>query len=388
MADDDARLFSTLFAEAFEKCFGRRLGVALTESESKLLSSRILSETGLVIGWKSIKNYSLFIVRGHSKRRENPSLATLDTLARYVAGAPHTDEIQRQKNESHFPYWFAYRERRAGSAGGGTKRRWNRPELWIPAAGAVLAALLLLHPFRAAAPERFVDDFRSLGDDSLAGRGWMVGNKDSAFWAMRGRQPGVLAMYTLRGDNWPDSSESPRIRDLLFREIPADCFSVEVHLIDFFPQRNWQQAGIVLLEDTAFVKKGVRLSLAYNDFAGGFRGRRQILVQAITSLGRGFENPEEVAHKNLFDLQPGDEQLVEENMKHAALRIEKKGATLRFLCSTGPLENSSFKEIAIREFPFQPRYAGIFALKGFVDDSVVAPVYVTLFSLTPDPCGK
>lgn len=111
-------VFISLFKEACEKCFGNPLTQPLTETDSKILANTIFEKTGLVIGPKSIKNYSLYILSPDNYRKENPSDATLDTLARYVLDAPHTDEVYRKKNESHFPYWFRYRNRfsSAGSA--------------------------------------------------------------------------------------------------------------------------------------------------------------------------------------------------------------------------------------------------------------------------------
>lgn len=104
-------VFIRLFKEACLKCFGFPLTSTLSEADSKLLSNTIFEHTGLVIGAKSIKNYSLYVLNTKDSKRENPSVATLDTLARYVLDAPYTDEIQRKNNESHYPYWFQYRSR-------------------------------------------------------------------------------------------------------------------------------------------------------------------------------------------------------------------------------------------------------------------------------------
>ena len=113
----DYTVFATLFREAFEKCFGRPLTAALSEPESRRMSDVILERTGLVIGWKSIKNYSIFILDHAHRREENPSLATLDTFARYVLDAPKIDEIQRQDQERQSSYWFQYRESHPTDAG-------------------------------------------------------------------------------------------------------------------------------------------------------------------------------------------------------------------------------------------------------------------------------
>src|SRR5258705_477096 len=99
MKDLNDTIFRQLFKDACEKCFGHSLTGSLSEADSKLLSNKILEQTGLVIGVKSMKNYSQYLL--HEKiKDENPSIATLDTLARYVLDAPYTDEIKRKENES------------------------------------------------------------------------------------------------------------------------------------------------------------------------------------------------------------------------------------------------------------------------------------------------
>ena len=113
MNDLDKSIFKTLFREVCQKGFDFPLTKTLTETDSRLLSNKIFEKTGLVIGAKSLKNYSFFVINSESKEagNENPSVATLDTLARYVLNAPYTDEIKRKNYEAHFPYWFQYRSR-------------------------------------------------------------------------------------------------------------------------------------------------------------------------------------------------------------------------------------------------------------------------------------
>src|SRR5580693_5147217 len=111
MTDSDIQAFAALFKDAYLKCFGQALDSPISETESKLFCNKVLDRTGLSIGWKSVKNYSFFVVNIENTRAENPSAATLDTLARYVLGAPYTTEIQRKNDESHYPYWFLYREK-------------------------------------------------------------------------------------------------------------------------------------------------------------------------------------------------------------------------------------------------------------------------------------
>ncbi len=125
----------------------------------------------------------------------------------------------------------------------------------------------------------------------------------------------------------------------------------------------------------------------YNDFTGGFTPRKEILVQAITSLGRGFGKPEEIAHMPLFF--PDDTlqlPVIIQNLQHSALRIEKLGKKFRLLFSAGVMENAAFKEVVAHEFDFEPKYIGLFALQGFVNNTDIIPACFKSFSVDSNPC--
>ncbi|MEO8624455.1 MAG: hypothetical protein ABI625_25465, partial [bacterium] len=58
----DLQAFTSLFRDAYQKCFSTAFTAPLTESESHRLSVEIAESTGLEIGWKSLKNYSSYLV--------------------------------------------------------------------------------------------------------------------------------------------------------------------------------------------------------------------------------------------------------------------------------------------------------------------------------------
>jgi hypothetical protein len=341
-------------------------------------------------------------------------VATLDTLARYVLNAPYTTETERKKKEEHYPYWYRYREQfyRSGLGGeasagvsaesgpgvagvgnefGGVRMgtaESRRRVLWAGSVFLLLALIIigLTFFFRSRGSDFFTENFHSVREDSLAARGWLVKAKDTSYWNRRGENSGCLTLFTLKGDNWPDPVQVPFIRNLVLRRIPCDHFILEVHLKNFIPRQNWQQAGILLLEDTGFAGKSIRISLAYNDYTGGSPQFRIILIQAITSLGNGFGKPEEIAHIPLFNVDSLDKApILSRNLENSALRIEKEGRKFRFLYANGVLENSSFKEMVSHEFEMEPRYVGLFALKGFVEDADNIPVCFKFFSLDCAP---
>ena len=388
MNDLDASVFIHLFKNAYVQCFGHALQTPLSETESRQFSNHIFEETGLTIGWKSLKNYSFYALNDPVGKKENPSVATLDTLARYVLKAPYTDELQRKNKESHHPWWFRYKEQFHRQAAVPspvvTVRRKRSFKTAVIAAVALVCILILfisLYRFGSARAASFTEDFHTVNEDSLQHHGWMVQMKDEVYWKRRVAQTGGLTLFTLPGDNWPDSGKATGIKNLLLHKIDGDCFTAEVHMIGFMPVENWQQAGLILLEDTAFTGKSLRLSIAYNDFSGGAPVNKEILIQAITSLGSGFAKPEEVAHKHLFTVGQDADDLIKSNMANTALRIEKQGNHLRLLYANGSFENSAFKEVVSWQFDIKPAYIGLFALKGFVRDGYYAPVCFKLFRL-------
>ena len=384
MKDLDALAFDALFREAHEKCFGHPFAGPLTETESKQFSNEIFEKTGLVIGAKSIKNYSTFISSSQGKQ-ENPSVATLDTLARYALNAPYTDELERKNKGSHYPYWFQYRNQFQKPS----LKTFPRKTLLIATvvSGIIIVAIVLLFSLPGKTnSDTFTDDFTSLKEDSLFSRGWFVQSRDDPSWKKRNEKAGFLTLFTLRGDNWPDSISAPVIQNLLVRKISGECFAAEAHLKDFFPRQNWQQAGILLMEDTNFSGKSLRLSIMYNDFFGGFPKSREIIIQAITSLGRRFDKPEEIAHQVIFTVDSKNAQLVALNLQNSALRIEKNHNQFKLLFSNGSMANSAFKELVTREFDMNPKYIGLFALKGFVDSSENIPARFRYFHLTTYSC--
>ena len=391
MNDLDASAFIHLFKNAYVQCFGHALQTPLSETESRQFSNDIFDKTGLTIGWKSLKNYSFYALDPAGKK-ENPSIATLDTLARYVLKAPYTDELQRKSKESHHPWWFRYKEQYYQQMPVASQvapvRRTNAPTGIIAAVALMCILILFIMFYRVgrARPGSFTEDFHTVNEDSLQQHGWMLQMKDEAYWNRRGSQSGGLTLFTLPGDNWPDSGKVTGIKNLLLHKIDGDCFTAEVHMNRFIPTENWQQAGLILLEDTAFTGKTLRLSVAYNDFSCGAPVSKQILIQAITSLGNGFAKPEEVAHKNLFTVGQDGDDMIKSNMAHTALRVEKQGNHLRLLYANGALENSAFKEVTSLQFDMKPAYIGLFALKGFVQKGAYSPACFTLFKIVQ--CGN
>lgn len=387
-------IFDALFRDACLKCFGFPLKTILTETDSKLLSAKIFESTGLVIGPKSIKNYSAFVLNNNKEsRNENPSAATLDTLARYVLDAPYTDEIQRKDKESHFPYWFQYRSRFSDSYPDLHPKRpvLNKTFVFIATLlfATVIMLLFIVTLHQKSKNEIFSDNFNSVSADSLKKKGWIIRSMDTTWWKRRDELPGDLTLYTLKGDNWANNENAGEIKNLIIRKISSDCFMVEIHLTEFYPTANWQQAGIILSEDSTFKGKMIRLSISYNDFFGGYEKPPEIIIQGLSSTESGLKSkPEEFAHISLFSLESEKKDLAYKNLAKSALKIEKKGDHFRFLYSYGPTEGFAFKEAVNGDFDIQLRYVGIFAIQGWAPEEHQIPVHFESFTSISLPCGN
>lgn len=391
MSDINDIAFRQLFRQACEKCFAHPLTAPLSETDSKLFSNRILEQTGLVIGVKSIKNYSIYIANEEGKK-ENPSVATLDTLARFVLNAPYTDEIQRKKEEGHYPWWFEYRAGIAAHASGNRKISTPKKGIAFMLIAAIIisaSAIFILHRSPFKHDENFVERFNNVSIDSLTKHSWSIQNIDTVWWNKRSLLPGHLSLFTLRADNWPNEHERGKIKNLMTRPLSSDCFSIEIHLSDFTPIQNWQQAGILLAEDTTFTGKVIRLSVSYNDFFGGYKLTPEIILQGVSSTeSENHSKPEEFLHAILFKVEPGQENLVKQNLRKLALKIEKRGNHFRFLYTAGSMESFAFREAVAKDFIINTKYIGLFAIKGFSEGHEYIPANFDSFSITNLACDK
>lgn len=391
MSQQNQLAFIQVFKAAFEKCFGFALEKPLSETESKHFSNGIWETTGLVIGAKSLKNYSFYVLGGDEAKSENPSAATLDTLARYVLNAPFSNELQRKEREGHYPYWFTYKSALNATTPAATEstvvhkkqRRW--PYLFLLSV-VILVIVLRFIGGPKVENKLFVETFQNLGEDTLAKHGWLIQSKDDQWWNKRDDQVPGITLYTLRGDNWPDGTNKLSIQNLLLQKLGSECFSAEMHMDNFIPVADWQQAGLLLMEDTTFSGKSVRISIGYNDYFGGYVRPKEIIIQGFYSNGEKSNKPEEIAHIPLFTSNEKDDSLVKNNLRYSALRIEKETNGIRILYSASPVKNFALKEAFSKNISIEPKYIGIFALQGFVNTTHYAPAHISFFSLSNDDC--
>ncbi len=387
MKGNDKIIFIGLFKAACEKCFGHPMDDPLSETDCRQLSNDIFSKTGLVIGIKSIKNYSIYVCDPNDGKQENPSIASLDTLSRYVMDAPITNETNRKLHENHHPYWFQYRRKYIQPISIRRGLRKQKVIISILVLVATTLGILLLTKIHKTSNTYYHEGFNSVVD-SLSKKGWKAIDIDTEYWEKRGDKKGFLTLYTLKGDNWSEPNSNLSIKNLLMKRFDVDCFVAEIHFFEFFPTDNWQQVGIIISEDSTFRDKVVRFSISYNDFFGGYERPPEIILQGVSSAERNLSKPEEFLHHPLFVLEKGKENLVRQNMQRASLRIEKKNQFFRFLYTTGFTESFAYNESGSKEISIEPKYIGIFAMKGLSETGAIIPVQIDSFLFNEIECGN
>lgn len=175
------------------------------------------------------------------------------------------------------------------------------------------------------------------------------------------------------------------------RRINADCYFVEAHLSNFFPHFNWQQAGIILSEDSTLKSKMLRISISYNDYFGGYSKSPELIIQILSSSQTGnLSKPEEIAHIPLFTIEPGNEDLIGKNLVSSALKIEKMGKHFRFLYlfSNSSDESFAFYEAASGDFDIEPKYVSLFAIQGWTNKNNYIPASFDSFRLMEISCQR
>ncbi|HTF16788.1 MAG TPA: hypothetical protein VK658_01880 [Chryseolinea sp.] len=173
----------------------------------------------------------------------------------------------------------------------------------------------------------------------------------------------------------------------LFSAACEKCFGYA--LTSALSETDARALSILLAEDPTFSNRVLRLSFSYNDFFGGYSKEPEIIIQGLSSVASSqFSKPEEFAHIPILTLDNGTDSLVWNNLRNAALKIEKKGQSFRFLFSTGAAEVFAFKEAVHGEFEFQPTYVGLFAMQGRASETHIAPIFVDLFTVTGMTCDE
>ncbi len=131
-------------------------------------------------------------------------------------------------------------------------------------------SLLLLLPlggiaawfFRSAPPKSWREDFSNTNPDSLRAHGFKWNDFDLVWWSKQLKDD-ALTLYTLPGDYWVKPNEPRVIRNLLYKKISGDCFTVFVKVGGFDPQKNCQQLAVFLFDENVSRETHLRAGISF-----------------------------------------------------------------------------------------------------------------------------
>jgi len=133
--------------------------------------------------------------------------------------------------------------------------------------GAALLILLVLASiasriFRVEQPKSWRANFYETSMDSLRKEGFGWQDFDSIWWSKQLRE-GALTLYTQPGDYWVKPNEPRLIKNLIYKEVRGDCFSVILKVDDFDPQHNCEQVTLFLFDKRLSRETHLRAGISY-----------------------------------------------------------------------------------------------------------------------------
>lgn len=116
--------------------------------------------------------------------------------------------------------------------------------------------------FQMGTAKNWREDFDSASVADLRAQGFGWQDFDSLWWSKQLRK-GSLTFYTLAGDYWVKPHEPKKIKNLIYKKLEGDCFSVIVKIDDFDPQQNCQQLALFLFDERLSRETHLRAGFGY-----------------------------------------------------------------------------------------------------------------------------
>ena len=104
---------------------------------------------------------------------------------------------------------------------------------------------------------------------------------------------------------------------MVYRKLDCDCCTVTAHLTDFHPVKNWQQAGILLLEEPDFSGRSMRMTFAVHQ-VGDEQPRKKLQIVPMQENHIPY-------NRTVMDF---DEEM---DLNRISLQIRKNGDQFEFL---------------------------------------------------------
>lgn len=257
------------------------------------------------------------------------------------------------------------------------RRPLSRKWVWLAVLFVVALSALILAGRKNRLPKYWKEDFGSTHPDSLKRNGWAIEDFDAAAFSKQ-LQPKHLTLYTLRGDYWYTPPDTPVISNLLFKKLSGESGKITFKLVNFNPTQNFQQAGLILLNENRDRSHNIRATFA----------ACETCIPALQSIQMvKMENG--TAYEKRYPLISwSDEPPAEAPLQELWIQVQYEKGKFRIFYHTGE-EFASFGEVGNFDFNFQPRYVGIAAFRGIrnsfrvLNDSAEIPAFFEYVKFEP-----
>ena len=144
--------------------------------------------------------------------------------------------------------------------------------------GIVLALTLITYLFsNFKKPFLFRDDFNFNSIADLKTRGWEIIDFDSSLFFPQ--DTGVLTLRSSRGDYWVQAGDTPKINNVILMKIPdLNCFEVTTKFQFHNNIENWQQCGIIFLNESLCRTNNIRATYMCRDQNAEINRGFQVIV--------------------------------------------------------------------------------------------------------------
>jgi len=216
---------------------------------------------------------------------------------------------------------------------------------------------LLLWLFWPRTLRNWREDFDDTRMETLRAHGFEWFDPDTAWWSKQ-RREGFLTLHTLRGDYWVKPDEQRLIKNLLYKKVSGDCFTIIAKVDEFDPQKNCQQFTVFLFDDKLSRETHLRAGISFwspsEDRPGVQHTTTDYQEQGqVTQMGYyHFRNPANDGHP----------------VKTFWLKIVYKDKKIEVLQKINNEWN--IWGVCARPFDlrFKPAYVGIAAFQGWTND--------------------
>lgn len=359
----------------------------ITESEAKIIAAAIHKSTGETISTKTLINYFRAAYTG-SWTGVNPSLLTLDILARYCLEDNPGEQGHLDPIEGYF--WIRFKQL-SDSPGRGEstftrdtkKNKLNNPITLSASILGLICITFFYIFFKNHRPmQNFFDDFSNVSMAYLEENGWKILFKDEV-WLNKQESKNQLTLYTLAGDYWVKAGEKQAVTNTLVRQLDhPNNFSVTINISQFCPIHSYQQAGIILFEKELDPKRSLRITWGFtNQGTYGGPGLNVSVIemnghQPITHFYHEYIS-DYINQSNLYEHPSGPLGLMIQFNNNSISLYGYKESRL-----------NTFTYVTTFNTNIKPRYCGLVAFHGWTDSRYMPlnadaiPVLIDDFKIT------